>query len=68
MVLGQHVGVGPIRVIDVEDVVARARNVAQPSQYRDNAALVTMKVPDAANALHVAMPEPGPESEAVTKE
>jgi hypothetical protein len=47
----QHVGAGPIKVIAVDEVVAKVRAVATATQYRDNAALVALKVLDAAGAL-----------------
>jgi hypothetical protein len=47
----QHVGSGPIKVIPVEDVVEKVRAVAARKAYRDNAALVALKVLDAAGAL-----------------
>ena len=53
----QRVGAGPIRVIGVKEAVAQVREVAATKQYRDNAALVAMKVLDAAGALNAAMPE-----------
>jgi hypothetical protein len=53
----QRVGGGPIKVVGVEQVVDQAREVAASKQYRDNAALVAMKVLDAAGALKVAMPD-----------
>lgn len=55
----QHVGSGPIKVIGVKDVVARASAVAASKQYRDNAALVAMKVLEAAGALNLTLPERG---------
>ena len=60
----QRVGAGPIRVIGVKEVVAQVRDLAGAKQYRDNAALVAMKVLDAAGALNVAMPEADSESQA----
>jgi hypothetical protein len=53
----QHVGGGPIQVIGVEDVVARVRQVAETKQYRDSAALVTMKLLDAAGVLAFDLPD-----------
>jgi hypothetical protein len=47
-------------VIDVREVVARVRVVAESKQYRDNAALVAPKVLEAAGAL--AWPDAAPES------
>jgi hypothetical protein len=47
----QKAGRGSIRVVGVEEVVARVRQVATRKQYRDNAALVALKVLDAAGAL-----------------
>jgi hypothetical protein len=55
----QHVGSGPIKVIGVHEVVAQVSLVATHTQYRDNAALVAMKVLDAAGALNVSMPSGG---------
>jgi hypothetical protein len=40
----QRVGRGPIRVIDVREVAATARKVAESTTYRDNPALVAIKV------------------------
>ena len=53
----QHVGAGPIKVVGVNEVVARVRDVASSKQYRDNAALVAMKVMEAAGVLKVTLPE-----------
>lgn len=53
----QHVGGGPIQVIGVDDVVEKVRKVAENKQYRDNAALVTMKLLDAAGALNFTVPD-----------
>jgi hypothetical protein len=47
----QHVGAGPIKVIAVDEVVDKVRAIATSTQYRDNAALVALKVLDAAGAL-----------------
>lgn len=47
----QTVGSGPIRVIGVTDVVETVRRVASSKQYRDDAALVALKVLDAAGQL-----------------
>ncbi|MEW2012066.1 MULTISPECIES: hypothetical protein [Microbacterium] len=47
----QVVGAGPIAVVGVAEVVKTVRQVAGSKQYRDNAVLATMKVPDAAGAL-----------------
>ena len=47
----QHAGRAAIRVVGVDEVVARVRQVATKKQYRDNAALVALKVLDAAGAL-----------------
>lgn len=52
----QQVGSCPIQVIGVEDVVNRVRQVAQTNQYRDSAALVTMKLLDAAGVLTFDVP------------
>jgi hypothetical protein len=62
--LGEHVGSGPIRVFNVEEVVEQVRRVAAITQYRDNAALVAMKVLEAAGALSVALPQPDPDPHA----
>lgn len=45
------VGGGPIKVYNVAEVAARARHVADTKQYRDNPALVAIKVLDAAGML-----------------
>lgn len=45
------VGGGPIEVIDVHEVVSRVRTIAESKQYRDNAALVALKVLEAAGVL-----------------
>jgi hypothetical protein len=45
------VGGGPVKVIGVDDVVARVREVAGSKQYRDDPALVALKVLDAAGQL-----------------
>jgi hypothetical protein len=42
---------GPIEVVDVHQVVARVRAIAESRQYRDNAALVALKVLEAAGVL-----------------
>lgn len=47
----QRAGRGTIKVVGVEEVVARVQEVATKKQYRDNAALVALKVLDAAGAL-----------------
>jgi hypothetical protein len=47
----QHVGGGPIRVVDVHEVVASVRAVAAKKQYRDDPALVALKVLEAAGVL-----------------
>jgi hypothetical protein len=52
----QQVGGGPVQVIGVEDVVDRVRQVAQTKQYRDSAALVIMKLLDAAGVLTFDLP------------
>lgn len=54
----QHVGAGPIRVVGVSEVVAQVRDEAAAKQYRDNAALVAMKVLEAAGALSWTLPSP----------
>lgn len=48
---GQLAGGGPIRIIGLEEVVPRARELAAKKQYRDNAALVAIKVLEAAKIL-----------------
>jgi hypothetical protein len=53
----QHVGRGPIKVIGVKDVVAKVSAEAARRQYRDNAALVAMKVLEAAGALNFTLPD-----------
>jgi hypothetical protein len=45
------VGGSPIRVFGVSEVATRAREVANSKQYRDNPALVAIKVLDAAEML-----------------
>jgi hypothetical protein len=45
------VGAGPIRVVGVTEVVEVVRRVASSKQYRDDAALVALKVLDAAGHL-----------------
>lgn len=45
------IGGGPIKVYGVAEVAARAREVAKTKQYRDNPALVAIKVLDAAGML-----------------
>jgi hypothetical protein len=45
------IGGGPIKVYGVAEVAARARQVANTKQYRDNPALVAIKVLDAAGML-----------------
>ena len=52
----QKVGGGSIRVFGVSEVVGQVRNIAAQTQYRDNAALVTMKLLDAAGVLTFDMP------------
>jgi hypothetical protein len=47
----QVVGAGPIRVFGLQVIVATARRVASSKTYRDNPALVAMKVMDAAGML-----------------
>jgi len=47
----QIVGAGPIRVFGLKDIVATARQVASSKTYRDNPALVAMKVMEAAGVL-----------------
>jgi hypothetical protein len=52
----QRAGGGPIRVLDVKEVVSQVTAVATSKQYRDNAALVAMKVLAAAGALRLTLP------------
>jgi hypothetical protein len=52
------VGAGPIKVIGVNEVVSAVSAVAASTQYRDNAALVAMKVLEAAGVLTLTLPEP----------
>lgn len=40
----QRVGAGPIKVIGLQEVVAKVRAAASRKQYRDNPALVAVKV------------------------
>jgi hypothetical protein len=47
----QIVGAGPIRVFGLPDIIATARQVASSKTYRDNPALVAMKVMEAAGML-----------------
>lgn len=53
----QQVGAGPIKVVGVREIVGKVREVAAVKQYRDNAALVAMKVLDAAGVLAIEMPD-----------
>ncbi len=53
----QHVGAGPIQVIGVGEVVKQVSAAAAHSQYRDNPALVTMKVLEAAGVLTLELPD-----------
>jgi hypothetical protein len=52
----QRVGVGPIRVVGVKEVVDRVRGAAKKTQYRDNAVLVAMRVLEEAGALPLFLP------------
>jgi hypothetical protein len=47
----QNVGAGSIRVVNLVELVATVRKVAENTQYRDNAALVAVKLLQAAGAL-----------------
>jgi hypothetical protein len=47
----QRVGAGPVGVYGLRDVVTKVREAAEPTGYRDNPVLVTMKVLDAAGML-----------------
>jgi hypothetical protein len=53
----QRVGVGPIGVFGLDDVVGRVREAASHKQYRDNPVLVTMKVLEAAGMLIHTLPD-----------
>jgi hypothetical protein len=53
----QIVGIGPIGVYGVRDVVDRVRHAASKKQYRDSAVLVTMKVLEAAGLLTLELPD-----------
>ena len=53
---GQHVGVGPIRVFGLSEVATAARQIASSKPLRDNAALVAIKVLEAANMLKASAP------------
>ena len=53
----QRAGAGPIRVLGVKEVVSQVTAVATSKQYRDNAALVAMKVLAAAGALNLTLPD-----------
>lgn len=54
----QIVGGGPIRVFGLTDIVAAARQVAASKTYRDNPALVAIKVMEAARMLVPTDPSP----------
>lgn len=54
----QTVGRGAIQVVGVTEVVNQVIAVAQSKQYRDNAALVAMKVLEAAGTLKLTLPDP----------
>jgi hypothetical protein len=47
----QHVGLGPIRVYGVTEVATAARRLAGATMYRDNPALVAIKVLQEAKML-----------------
>jgi hypothetical protein len=53
----QRIGVGPIGVFGLNDVVGQVRAVASHTEYRDNPVLVTMKVLEAAGMLMQAPPD-----------
>lgn len=53
----QHVGVGPIAIQGLDDVVARVQSAAARTQYRDSPVLVTMKVLEAAGLLALRLPD-----------
>ncbi|MCD6726040.1 MAG: hypothetical protein LT070_02255 [Solirubrobacteraceae bacterium] len=57
----QTVGGSPIEVVDVHEVVSRVRAMAESKQYRDNAALVALKVLEAAGVLISPSAEPAGE-------
>lgn len=48
---GQSIGVGPIQVFALQEVASAARRVAASRTYRDNPALVAIKVLEAAHML-----------------
>lgn len=48
---GTSVGRGPIKVVGLSEVAATAREIASRKQYRDNPALVAIKVLEAAGML-----------------
>ena len=52
----QHCGCGPIRVFGVGEVVEQVRQAAAARQYRDNPAIVGMKVLEAAGLLPRVLP------------
>jgi hypothetical protein len=54
----QRVGSGPVEVHGLDEVVPAARVVAARKQYRDNPALVAIKVLDAAQQLKPLPPAP----------
>jgi len=47
----QIIGGGPIKVFDVRDIAAKARELAKVTMYRDSPALVAIKVLEAAGML-----------------
>lgn len=47
----QHVGSGPIEVIDVQEIVRIVREATDDTQYRDSAVLVTLKALQEAGQL-----------------
>lgn len=47
----QRIGIGPIGVFGLNDVVGQVRAAASHTEYRDNPVLVTMKVLEAAGML-----------------
>jgi hypothetical protein len=53
----QRVGVGPIVVQGLDDVVSRVCAAAAHKQYRDNPVLTTMKVLEAAGLLNLQLPD-----------
>lgn len=57
----QHAGAGPIAVIGLDELVADVRSAAERRQYRDNPALVAVKVLGEAGQLVPLDPAKGPQ-------